>query len=119
MSLPADWAWVEELIEEEGRDLLIYPTGSPSDTNKPWRGNDAGTPETATGVFVRYKEREVDGDHVRRGDQKVLMIPSDAIDVGKATRIKDSLDDSFWGIVGVDKITSGSDILLYILQVRK
>jgi len=119
MALPEEWQWVEELIQEEGRTLNLYHPGSAAVAGKAWRGKVDGTPVNMYGVFVRYKERQIDGDHVRIGDQKVLVIPSDTLDITSGFKVVDSLDTSSWNVVGVDKITSGSDILLYILQVRK
>ena len=116
--LPEEWAWIEELIDEEGRALTTALPGVESDADKPWRGNVAGTPTPATGVFVRYKAREF-GDHVKRGDQKVLLIPNTSVDIEEGTKIVDSLDNSSWNVIEVEKITNKSDILLYILQVRK
>lgn len=118
MALPDEWAWIEELIDDEGRALTITVPGAVADAGKPWRGNVAGTPTNAVGVFVRYKAKEF-GDHIKRGDQKVLLISSETIDIEAGTKIIDSLDASSWNVIGVEKITNKSDILLYILQVRK
>lgn len=119
MALPEEWAWIEELIDEEGRALTITLPGSESDANKPWRGNAAGTPTNATGVFVRYKASQIDGGHIKRGDQKILLIPDEIVDIEEGTKVVDSLDSSNWMVVDIDKITNKSDILLYILQVRQ
>lgn len=118
MALPDEWAWIEELIEDEGRALTITVPGAVSDANKPWRGNVDGTPTNAVGVFVRYTAKEF-GDHIKRGDQKVLLIPDETVDVEKATKVVDSLDASSWNVINIDKITNKSDILLFILQVRQ
>ncbi len=117
MALPDEWAWIEELIADEGRALTITVPGAVADANKPWRGNDAGTPTDAVGVFVRYKAQEF-GDHVKRGDQKILLIPDESVDIEAGTKVVDSLDSSSWNVINVEKITNKSDILLYILQVR-
>ena len=119
MALPEEWAWIEELIEDEGRSMTITLPGSESDAGKPWRGNTAGTPTDAIGVFVRYKASEIDDNHIKRGDQKVLLIPSETVDIEKGTKIVDSLDTSSWTVENIEKITARSDILLYILQVRQ
>jgi hypothetical protein len=118
MALPEEWAWIEELIEDEGRALTVTLPGSVSDANKPWRGNAAGSPTNAVGVFVRYRAREF-GDHVKRGDQKILLIPSESVNIEAGTKVVDSLDGSSWNVINIEKITNKSDILLYILQVRQ
>jgi len=119
MALPEEWAWVEELIADEGRAFTIAVPGAVSDANKPWRGNAAGTPTNAMGVFFFYKANEIDGDHVKRGDQRICVIPDEVIDIEAGTKIVDSLDTSSWNVVDVQKISHKSDIILYILQVRQ
>ena len=119
MALPAEWVWIEDLIDEEGRAMTITVAGTPTDPAKPWRGNDVGTPTSATGVMVAYKAAQVDGSQIRRGDQKILLIPSEIISIENGSKIVDSLDNSAWMVKDVQKITNKSDILLYILQVRR
>lgn len=119
MALPEEWAWIEEMIDEEGRSLTIAVPGAIADADMPWRGNDAGSATSAIGIFVRYKASQIDGDHIKRGDQKILLIPDESIDIEEGTKIVDSLDSSGWIVKHVDKITNKSDILLYILQVRQ
>lgn len=115
--LPEDWTWIEEQINEEGRALTITLPGSVG--GESWRGNIAGTPTAAIGVFVRYTAKQIDGDHIKRADQKVLLIPDETINIEEGTKIVDSLDDSSWFVIKVEKITNKSDILFYILQVRQ
>jgi hypothetical protein len=119
MALPAEYAWVKDLIDEEGRAFTITVPGAVADSGKPWRGNAAGTPVGATGVFVRYKASQIDGDQIKRGDQKLLLYPSDTLDIEDGTKIVDSLDSSVWHVEDIKKITSKSDIILYILQMRR
>lgn len=119
MALPAEWAWVEKLIQDEGRAFTITNPGVASDVSKPWRGNVAGTPADAIGVFYHYKANEIDGDHIKRGDQQVCLIPNETVDIEEGTKIVDSLDNSGWNVIDVEKISSKSDIILYILHVRQ
>ena len=119
MALPEEWAWVEELIAEEGRAFTIAVPGAVTDSAKPWRGNAAGTPTNAMGVFFFYKAEEIDGDHVKRGDQRVCVIPDEVINIEKGTKITDTLDDSSWTVEDIQKISNKSDIILYILQIRQ
>lgn len=113
------WAWIEELIDVEGRALTVTLPGSEAEPEEPWRGNDSGTPTNAVGVFVRYTAKQVDGDHIKRGDQKVLLIADEIVDIEEGTKIVDSLDGSSWYVIRRKRVTSRSDILLFILQVRE
>jgi hypothetical protein len=119
MALPAEWAWVETLIAKEGRTFTVTVPGAEADANKPWRGNAAGTPTGVIGVFFHYKAVEIDDDHVKRGDQRVCVIPHETIDIENATKVVDSLDNSGWNVIDVQKISHKSDIILYILQIRQ
>lgn len=113
------WAWIEELIDAEGRALTITLPGSEADTEEPWRGNTTLTPTNATGVFVRYKVKQVGSDHIKRGDQKVLLIADEIVNIEEGTKIIDSIDDSSWYVIRLKRITARSDILLFILHVRQ
>ena len=119
MALPAEWAWVETLIAAEGRAFTIAVPGAVSDANKPWRGNAAGTPTNAVGVFWLYMAKEVDGDHIKRGDQRVILVPDEVIDIEAGAKITDSLDSSSWNVIDVQKISHRSDIIAFILQIRQ
>ena len=119
MALPAEWAWVDTLIADEGRAFTIAVPGAVSDSGKPWRGNATGTSTNAMGVFFFYKAAEIDGDHVKRGDQRVCVIPDEVIDIEAGTKIVDTLDTSSWNVIDVQKISHTSDIILYILQIRQ
>ncbi len=119
MALPTEWAWIETLIADEGRAFTIAVPGAVSNAAKPWRGNAAGTATPAIGVFFFYKAEEIDGDHVKRGDQRVCVIPDGVIDIEAGTKIVDSLDGSSWNVIDVQKISHKADIILFILQVRQ
>ena len=119
MALPIEWAWAETLIDDEGRAFTIAVPGAVQDSAKPWRGNAAGSPTAAMGVFFAYTANEVNGDHVKRGDQQVAVIPDEVIDIEAGAKIVDSLDNSSWNVIDVQKISHKSDIILYILQLRQ
>lgn len=118
-TLPEEWGWIAELIEDEGRVFTITVPGAVADSDQPWRGNAAGSATGATGVFWAYSAKEVDGDHIKRSDQRVILIPDESVDIEAGTKIIDSLDDSSWNVIDVDKISHRSDILVYILQIRQ
>ncbi len=118
-TLPEEWQWIADLIDEEGRGMTITPPGALTDDSKPWRGNAVGSASDATGVMIEYMAEPLGGDHAMRAEQKVLLAPLLEINVERGTKITDSIDDSDWFVVDVEKITSRSDILLYILWVRR
>ncbi len=119
MALPDEWAWIKELIDEEGRAFTIAVPGIVSDSSKPWRGNAAGTPTAATGVFWDYDAKEIDGENIKRADQRVCVIPDEVIDIESGAKIIDSLDNSSWNVIDVQRITNKADIIAFILQIRQ
>lgn len=124
MSLSAEWQWIIELIEEEGREVTLKKlTGGASDPNKPWRGDGAATdvPDlTVSAVTVKYMPKEIDGSHVLRTDLKAFVAPPDSGDLLLYDFLEDNNGDGrTWRIVHVDKIEPGTEILLYILQLRR
>lgn len=119
MALPTEWAWIETLIAAEGRAFTIAVPGAVSDSGKPWRGNASGSATDAIGVFFFYAAKEVNGDSIKRGDQHVILLPDETIDIEEGMKIVDSLDASSWNVIDVQKISHRSSILAYILQIRQ
>jgi len=118
MALPVEWQWVEDLITAEGRVVSIRTPGALNDATKPWRGNAVGDSINTSAVLVKYHRNEVDNDHIRRTDMKAFVVPYTGEDIEEFSTLIDS-DSSVWNIQNVEKIQPGSDILLYILQLRR
>lgn len=125
MALSAEYQWIADLIAEQGRTLTISKAQGQADVTKPHRGNLSYTSPVAAlgveGVVVRYKASEIDGSHVLRTDKKALVAPpATDEDILEYDRLVDTDGDgSTWRIAHVDKIEPGSEILLYILQLRR
>lgn len=118
MALPAEWQWIEELLASEGRTISLRKSGALQDATKPWRGNVAGSTIGTSAVLVKYRSNEVDNDHIRRTDMKAFVAPYTGEDIEEFSTFVDA-DSSVWNIEDVEKIQPGSDILLYILQLRR
>ena len=120
--MSAEWDWIRELIDEEGRNVtLTKATGTP-DPNKPWEGNTSvGDPLVVKAVTVRYTAKEVGNSHILHTDLKALVaVPITGEDVLTYDIFTDTTGDGrTWKIEKPDKIEPGSEILLYILQLRR
>jgi hypothetical protein len=123
-ALSAEYQWIADLIQEEGRVVTLKKlTGGATDPAKPWRGDSAATdvPDiTSDAVLVAYKAKEIDGSHVLRGDLKAFCAPHLTANLILYDFLVDTNGDGRkWRIVKSDKIEPGSEILLYILQLRR
>lgn len=118
MALPAEWQWIEELLTSEGRTVSLRKPGTVKDAAKPWRGNSAGDSVSTSAVLVKYRRNEIDNDHIKRTDMKAFVAPYTGEDIEEFSTFIDA-DSSVWNIEDVEKIQPGSDILLYILQLRR
>ena len=125
MALSVEWQWIADLIAEQGRTVTVSKAQGLATPSKPWRGNASFTSPVAAlpveAVLVRYKANEVDGNAILRTDQKALVAPPDTGEnLLEYDRLVDTDGDgSTWRIKHVDKIEPGSEILLYICQIRR
>ena len=125
MPLSDEWQWILELIEEEGRTVTISKAQGGANASKPHRGNASFTSPVAAlpveAVTVRYKANEIDGSTVLRTDLKALVAPPDTDEnIMEYDRLVDTDGNGLtWRITHIDKIEPGSEILLYILQLRR
>lgn len=124
MSLSAEWQWIADLIQSEGRAVTLKKlTGGATDPTKPWRGDGAATDLpvlTTSTVTVSYKPREIDGSNVLRTDLKAFVAPPSSGNVMLYDFFVDTNGDGrTWRIVHCEKIEPGPEILLYILQLRR
>ena len=125
MTISAEWSWIVDLIAEQGRTVTVTKAQGLATPAKPWRGNASQVAPIAAlpveAVLARYSAKELDGDKVLRTDQKALVAPpEDDENLLEYDRLVDTDGDGrTWRIVHVDKIEPGSEILLYILQLRR
>jgi len=69
---------------------------------------------TETGVYVNFKDEDVDGTAITADDQKLLM---QAEGLTREPEVGDFLDDDL-RVINVRKIKSGSTVIAYTCQVR-
>jgi len=123
-ALPAEYQWIADLIEDEGRVVTLQKlTGGATDPAKPWRGDSAAldAPDVSvSAVTVMYTPKEVDGSSILKTDLKAFVAPHATADLGLYDFFVDTNGDGrTWSITNIEKIEPGTDILLYILQLRR
>lgn len=115
-----EWAWISELITEEGRSMTLKKAEGYADEDKPWEGNNTFSTLTVTGVVCKYKRKEVDGSLILKADKKVYIAPLAAIAIEEYDLLVDTNGDGkTYKIVKPEKIMPGTENLLYKLQVRR
>ncbi len=95
-----------------------------------FRSVTVGTFDTSTGtktgakdvdkiikaVITDYKDRQIDGEIIRRGDKQVMIAGSSVISPKTNDIIVDGSD---YKIVNIETVQPGDTVLIYKLQVRK
>jgi len=66
------------------------------------------------GVFVNYRDEEVDGASITTDDRKLLL---QAVDLDNEPAPGDVIDDTVQ-VINVQKLQSGSTVIGYMLQTR-
>lgn len=115
----------EKLIADNGRPVtLTRESETPANASQPWRGNTTTDVDSlsATAVLLEYDKKEIDGDQVRRGDQKVLLaanVVGSAKDLKDYDKMVDDGDGEAWRIEDVRTLRPGPTTVIYTLQVRQ
>jgi len=101
-----------------GQSASDYDPASGSTT-----GSSSNDDETVKVAFVNYREREVDGTNVQRGDRKALMSAFQTN--GNALTKEPQTDDKFVGegstvsIVSARTLKDAGTVVAYVCQVRE
>lgn len=74
--------------------------------------------ESVTGLFIAYKNTEVDGSNIQRGDRKALLPASGLV---KVPQINDQLlgEGDTVSVVSVQEINANGVPIVYVCQVRE
>lgn len=103
-------------ITDKGSDVIIKRV-TPG-TFDPATGTIAGgskSSSTIKAVVTEYKDYQIDGDAIKRGDKELLIDADSLPDIKDALTI-DSID---YQIVNINPLSPGDTILLYKVQVRR
>lgn len=112
----------QRLINENGRDTTLTKLDrGDANPSEPWRtpgANDVTVGPIKT-LLLPYREGDVDGTLVRRGDMQGLVAALD--DGGEDLEEFDKLNDDgeIWKILNPTVINPGSVRLLYKFNLRK
>lgn len=115
----------DRLITKNGRPVTLQLLSrTPEDAAKPWRGPDPdpeegiAASEDVIGVFTDYKESEIDGVDVRRGDKRLLV-------AAKASALNLETFDialdagTVWRLFNIELLEPGTTRILYTMTARQ
>jgi hypothetical protein len=114
-------ALAKELIEENGQAIIIRRTGQAAapDVDQPWKlGAPTDTDAPTLGVFLDYNRKEIDGEVIKQGDQKVL-VPAQGLTIVPAVDDVLLRGAEIWSIINVNELNPNGQRILYTLQVRQ
>lgn len=107
---------VEQLLETHGYSVSFSRAQS-GGSYDPATGTVTGGSTltwTGRGVFVNYRNEEVDGTSITTDDRKLLL---QAVDLTREPEPGDTIDGTVQ-VLNVQKMQSGSTVIGYILQTR-
>lgn len=113
---------VAALLADHGYDLTFRrATRSTYDPATGQSANTGNADETVRGMFIAYRDRDIDGTLVQRGDRRAIIAPTYN---GTAITKEPQVDDEIRGegdpvrVVSARTIKSGASVAAYICQVR-
>lgn len=122
-------ALAKRLIDENGRAIvLVQSSRTPANGAQPWRAptfpasGTGATEVTATGVFLAYKESDIPGQLVKRGEKRCLVAVTDLApltDIRQFDAVRDVDDDETWRILDAQLIHPGDTRILYDLRISQ
>lgn len=115
-------ATAQELIAEFGREITLqHPYAEPLDPTKPWRGSPGIGYNTISviGVFVKSKMTAAAGEILLRGQQTVLVAPTqNADDLTEFTEVVDT-DGTIWIVSALNEVNPGGTTVLWEFTVKR
>jgi len=108
-------------IQNAGLDITITRTTIDSFDFDPTLGETipgATVVVAASGVQTRYKNRDIDGVVIKRGDMR-LLVAADGLSITPQQGDTATFDSIVWQVVEVESIKPSDTAVLYICQTRK
>ena len=107
---------VKRLLATHGYDVTLkrVQDGGTYNTTTGIMSGGTTTTETVRGMFINYKEEEVDGTSIVADDRKLIL---QALGMTMVPDTGDLVDDEV-RILDVRKIQSGAIVIAYICQTR-
>jgi len=110
----------QDVIAEIGESFTLRQISSTlRDPAKPWLGQvDVPTDTSVKGVISGYRERDIDGNLIQRGDLQVIILQSDLDTLVPTTDDMLIWIGTTYSIIASEPVPFNGTNALYILQVR-
>lgn len=112
-----------KLIAKYGKTVTLVAAASadPADSAAPWRGPAAGTVTAQPqGIVVSFSKDEINGEHIRASDLKLLLAAGDAalagFDLDAATTC--TVDGVDYGATNLKPVKPGDTALVHFVRLR-
>lgn len=112
-----------KLVTKYGKTVqLTSPvSGDPADSDKPWRGPAPGdTVASPHGLVVSFEKDEIDGEHIRTSDLKLLLPAGDpalsGVDLDRVASV--NVDGVDYGATNLKPVKPGDTVLIYFMRLR-
>ena len=107
---------VQRLLGTHGYSVTFSRVGAGGSYNATTGKVSGGSTLTwsGRGVFVNYREEDVDGSSITTDDRKLLL---QAVGLTREPEVGDFVDSTVQ-VLNVQKLQSGSTVIAYMLQTR-
>lgn len=110
-------ATASELLAEFG--MAVTLSRMTQGAYNPATGTNTNTPTThaGTGVKLDYEQSEIDGTHIRVGDQRVYLAPDLAVTPQTGDTL--TIGAEVWKVIASRPLSPAGVVVLHDVQVRK
>ena len=111
-------ATADRLIEKFGQAATIRrKTTTGGSAYDPTSGTTTTTDQAVNAAITRYRNSEIDGTLIKRGDKQAL-VPAVGLTITPTVKDQFVLGDVVHAIQAVDEVSPGGTVVVYRLQVR-
>lgn len=107
------------LITKFGQSATLVQASRSQQTAQPWKPDTTvETSYSVKAVFLDYKINEIDGELIRRGDQRVY-VPASGLAVVPGPGDHLERDEERWTVIVCVPLNPGGTQIVYTLQARR
>jgi hypothetical protein len=108
-----------QLLRDLGKTYTLKKSGTGNYDPATGQSSVTVTTSTFTGKLIAYRNADVDGTAIQRGDRRLLVAAS-SLSAGVFPETQDVIsgDGNDMNVVSVQKIEEGSTVAVYACQVR-
>lgn len=108
-----------QLLRDLGKTYTLKKAATSAYNTSTGQAAVTNTTSTFTGKMVEYRNNDIDGTTIQRGDRR-LLVAAASLTGGVVPDTQDSItgDGNEVNIINVQKIEEGGSVVIYVCQVR-